>query len=66
MEVSVTSQPGVMMLRPQQLPRPPDLHVGKEMPTAQGFKKLERMCFNVDPGDQHDSASNSFSLQKWP
>ena len=52
------------MLQPQQLPRPPDLHVGKEMPTAQGLKKLERMCFNVDSGDPHDSASGIPSASK--
>lgn len=27
------------------------------MPTAQRFNKLERICFNVESGDQHDSAS---------
>ena len=52
------------MLQPQQLPRPPDLHVGKEMPTAQGFKKLERLCFNVDSGDLQDSASGIPSASK--
>lgn len=45
------------MLWPQQPLRHPDLHVGRGMPTAQGFNQLERMCFHVEPGDQHDSAS---------
>lgn len=44
------------MLGPQQLLRHLDLHVGGEMPTAQGFDQLQRACFQVESGDQHDSA----------
>lgn len=40
-----------------QLLRRPDLHVGREVPTARGFNKLEGMSFNVEYGDHHDSAS---------
>lgn len=54
------------MLWPQQLLRCPDLHVGREVPIAQGFSKLERMCFTVESGDQHDSPRELLSLQKWP
>lgn len=49
------------MLWHPQLLRRPDLHVSREMPTAQGFNKLEGVC--VDSGDQHDGLRNSFSLQ---
>lgn len=52
------------MLWPQQLLRHPDLHVSREMPAAQGFKKPERMCFNVESGDQHDSALGIPSASK--
>lgn len=50
------------MLRPQSLVRHPDLHVGREVPTAQ--VPLAGMCFDVDSGDQRDSASGIPSASK--
>lgn len=52
------------MLWSQQLLWHPGLHVGGEMPTARGFSKLERMCFNVESRDQHDVASGIPSASK--